>query len=41
MAFKDFKITQGILGSPWADPLFKYFKQFFSTKSPPPRFETP
>ena len=31
LAFKDFKVRLGILGSPWADPLFKYFKQFFST----------
>lgn len=31
IAFKDYKIRAGILGSPWADPLFKYFQQFFST----------
>lgn len=32
IAFKDFKIRGGgILGSPWANPLWKYFEQFFST----------
>ncbi len=31
ISFKDYKIRQGILGSPWADPLFKYFQEFFST----------
>lgn len=31
IAFKDYKIRKGIIGSPWADPLFKYFEQFFST----------
>lgn len=31
IAFKDYKIRAGILGSPWADPILKYFKQFFST----------
>ena len=31
VAFKDYKIRLGIIGSPWADPLFKYFDQFFST----------
>ena len=31
LAFKDFRVTLGIMGSPWADPLFKYFNQFFST----------
>lgn len=31
IAFKDYKIREGIIASPWADPLFKYFKQFFST----------
>ena len=28
LAFKDFKITEGILGSPWAG--LKYFRQVFS-----------
>lgn len=31
IAFKDFKIRRGILGSDWANPLLKYFEQFFST----------
>ncbi|SHO53241.1 ABC transporter permease [Anaerocolumna xylanovorans] len=31
IAFKDYKIRAGIMASPWADPLLKYFKQFFST----------
>lgn len=30
IAFKNFQIKKGILKSPWAKPLFKYFKQFFS-----------
>lgn len=31
IAFKDFKGKMGIVGSPWADPLFKHFETFFST----------
>ena len=31
IAFKDFKIRAGIMDSPFAQPLFKYFGQFFST----------
>src|SRR5574344_940498 len=31
IAFKDFKGRAGILGSPWAEPLFKHFQTFFST----------
>lgn len=31
LAFKDYRAKKGILGSPWADPWFKYFKQFFNT----------
>ena len=31
IAFKDFKIREGILGSPWAQPLFEHFQTFFST----------
>ena len=31
IGFKDFKGRIGIMGSPWADPIFKYFEMFFST----------
>lgn len=31
IAFKDFRIRAGILASPWADPLFEHFSNFFST----------
>lgn len=31
IAFKDFKIKKGFGGSPWADPWFKYFTQFFES----------
>ena len=31
IAFKDYKIRKGIVGSPWANPLFRYFTDFFST----------
>lgn len=31
IAFKDFKIKKGFGGSPWADPWFKYFRQFFES----------
>lgn len=31
IAFKDFMIKKGIFASPWADPWYKYFKQFFSS----------
>ena len=31
IAFKDFRIKAGILGSPWADPLFKHFTYFFQS----------
>lgn len=31
IAFKDYQIRAGIMKSPWANPLFKYFQQFFST----------
>lgn len=31
LAFKDYKVLKGIMGSPWADPLTKYFVQFFSS----------
>ena len=31
IAFKYFRIRAGIVASPWANPVFKYFEQFFST----------
>lgn len=31
LAFKDYKNSLGITGSPWADPLFKYFIRFFKS----------
>ena len=31
IAFKDFKGKMGIMGSPWADPIFKHVEAFFST----------
>ncbi|MDI9519984.1 MAG: ABC transporter permease subunit [Bacillota bacterium] len=31
LAFKDYRVRRGIMGSPWADPLFKYFDRFFSS----------
>ena len=31
IAFKTFKIRQGIWGSPWADPWFYQFERLFST----------
>lgn len=31
ISFKQYMPKYGIMGSPWADPLFKYFEQFFST----------
>lgn len=31
IAFKDYKIRQGIMGSPWATPFYRYFQDFFST----------
>lgn len=31
IAFKDFKIKKGFSASPWADPLFRYFTQFFES----------
>lgn len=31
ISFKDFKIRKGILLSPWADPIWKHFAQFFNT----------
>lgn len=31
IAFKDYSVRKGILGSPWADPLFKNFQRFLSS----------
>lgn len=31
LAFKDYKNSLGITGSPWADPMFKYFTRFFKS----------
>lgn len=31
ISFKDYKGTMGILGSPWAEPIWKHFQAFFST----------
>lgn len=31
IAFKDYKNTLGIMGSPWAQPLSKYFDMFFNS----------
>ena len=31
IAFKNYKDSLGILGSPWADPLFKNFQRFFNS----------
>ena len=31
LAFKDYKVLKGIINSPWCDPWFKYFQQFFES----------
>ena len=31
LAFKDYKVLKGIMNSPWCDPWFKYFQQFFES----------
>jgi ABC-type polysaccharide transport system permease subunit len=31
IAFKDYNLGQGIVGSPWADPWYRYFEQFFGS----------
>lgn len=31
IAFKDYRAVDGILGSEWADPWYKYFKKFFDS----------
>jgi putative aldouronate transport system permease protein len=35
IAFKDFRIMQGLVRSPWASPLFKHFERFFSSTYAP------
>lgn len=31
LAFKDYRVRRGILGSPWAEPLVKHFVRFFTS----------
>ncbi len=31
IAFKDYKVKDGIFGSDWANPWYKYFKEFFAS----------
>ncbi|MBQ6562940.1 MAG: sugar ABC transporter permease [Clostridia bacterium] len=31
VAFKDFSVFKGIAGSPWANPIFKYFSEVFNS----------
>lgn len=31
MAMKEFDFSKGIMGSPWADPWYKYFKMFYDS----------
>ena len=31
LAFKDYKVLKGIMASPWANPWYKYFLQFFQS----------
>ena len=31
LAFKDYRVRRGIMGSPWADPLMKHFTRFFTS----------
>lgn len=31
IAFKEYSVRQGILASPWADPIYKYFLRFFQS----------
>jgi putative aldouronate transport system permease protein len=31
IAFKDYSIVQGIVSSPWADPWYKHFQQFYES----------
>ncbi|MGI6256393.1 MAG: ABC transporter permease [Acutalibacter sp.] len=31
LAFKDYKVRAGIMGSPWADPWYTYFQEYFQS----------
>lgn len=31
IAFKEYRVSEGIIGSEWADPWFKYFSKYFSS----------
>ena len=31
LAFKDYKVRAGIMGSPWADPWYSYFQEYFQS----------
>ncbi len=31
ISFKDFAVKKGIMGSPWANPIYKHFLQFFTS----------
>lgn len=33
LAFKNFRVADGILGSAWADPWYKYFRQLFTMQA--------
>ena len=32
IAFKDYRASEGILGSAWAEPWYKYFQKFFQVR---------
>ena len=31
LAFKDYKVLKGIMGSPWTNPIYKYFLEYFNS----------
>ena len=33
LAFKDYKVSAGIAGSPWTEPLFRHFTRFLTAPS--------